>query len=57
MHHLEQTKPRLLGHWETTSGPNFIHVRLNRGINECTLRMTDATGPGLWDDIPGVRHR
>jgi xylulose-5-phosphate/fructose-6-phosphate phosphoketolase len=57
VHQLEQMKPRLLGHWETTSGLNFVYVGLNRVINEYTPRMTDATGPGLWDDIPGVRHR
>lgn len=30
---LEQIKPRLLGHWGTTPGLNFIYVHLNRVIN------------------------
>jgi xylulose-5-phosphate/fructose-6-phosphate phosphoketolase len=30
---LEQIKPRLLGHWGTTPGLNFICVRLNRVVN------------------------
>ncbi len=29
---LEHVKPRLLGHWGTTPGPNFIYAHLNRVI-------------------------
>ena len=28
----EHVKPRLLGHWGTTPGPNFIYAHLNRVI-------------------------
>ena len=34
---LEHIKPRLLGHWGTTPGLNFIYVHLNRLINEIEL--------------------
>ena len=39
-------KPRLLGHWGTTPGLNFIYVHLNRLINERDLDMIYITGPG-----------
>src|SRR5689334_12480209 len=39
-------KPRLLGHWGTTPGLNFIYVHLNRVINERDLSMIYITGPG-----------
>jgi xylulose-5-phosphate/fructose-6-phosphate phosphoketolase len=39
-------KPRLLGHWGTTPGLNFIYVHLNRVINEHDLDMIYITGPG-----------
>jgi len=39
-------KPRLLGHWGTTPGLNFIYVHLNRIINEHDLNMIYLTGPG-----------
>ena len=39
-------KPRLLGHWGTTPGLNFIYVHLNRIINEHDLNMIYITGPG-----------
>lgn len=39
-------KPRLLGHWGTTPGLNFIYVHLNRIINEHGLNMIYITGPG-----------
>ena len=34
---LEHVKPRLLGHWGTTPGLNFIYVHLNRVIKEKAL--------------------
>ena len=39
-------KPRLLGHWGTTPGLNFIYVHLNRIIKEHDLRMIYIAGPG-----------
>ncbi|NTU41897.1 MAG: phosphoketolase family protein [Nitrospirales bacterium] len=39
-------KPRLLGHWGTTPGLNFIYVHLNRVIRERDLNMIYVTGPG-----------
>ncbi len=43
---LEHIKPRLLGHWGTTPGLNFIYVHLNRIIVEYGLNMLFVTGPG-----------
>ena len=42
----EHIKPRLLGHWGTTPGLNFIYVHLNRLINKHDLNMIFITGPG-----------
>ncbi|MFN8488700.1 MAG: phosphoketolase family protein [Caldilineaceae bacterium] len=39
-------KPRLLGHWGTTPGLNFIYVHLNRLIVENDLDMMYVIGPG-----------
>src|SRR4051794_1623762 len=39
-------KPRLLGHWGTTPGQNFIYVHLNRVIVERDLDMIYISGPG-----------
>jgi xylulose-5-phosphate/fructose-6-phosphate phosphoketolase len=39
-------KPRLLGHWGTTPGLNFIYVHLNRVIKEQDLSMIYIAGPG-----------
>lgn len=39
-------KPRLLGHWGTTPGLNFIYVHLNRVITDHDLDMIYITGPG-----------
>jgi xylulose-5-phosphate/fructose-6-phosphate phosphoketolase len=39
-------KPRLLGHWGTTPGLNFIYVHLNRIINQYDLNVIYVTGPG-----------
>ena len=43
---IEHVKPRLLGHWGTTPGLNFIYVHLNRCIVERDLDMIYVTGPG-----------
>lgn len=42
----EHIKPRLLGHWGTTPGLNFIYVHLNRVIKKHDLDMIYVTGPG-----------
>lgn len=39
-------KPRLLGHWGTTPGLNFIYVHLNRVIKAHDLNMLYIAGPG-----------
>jgi xylulose-5-phosphate/fructose-6-phosphate phosphoketolase len=43
---LEHIKPRLLGHWGTTPGLNFIYVHLNRIIKQHDLNMIFIIGPG-----------
>ncbi len=43
---LKHIKPRLLGHWGTTSGLNFVYVHLNRVIKQLNLDMIYVTGPG-----------
>ncbi len=43
---LEHVKPRLLGHWGTTPGLNFIYVHLNRLIKQHDLNVIYITGPG-----------
>jgi len=43
---LEHIKPRLLGHWGTTPGLNFIYVHLNRVIRQQDLNIIYITGPG-----------
>jgi xylulose-5-phosphate/fructose-6-phosphate phosphoketolase len=43
---VEHVKPRLLGHWGTTPGLNFLYVHLNRAIRERDLDMIFVTGPG-----------
>jgi len=43
---LEHTKPRLLGHWGTTPGLNFIYVHLNRLIKKHDLNVIYVCGPG-----------
>jgi xylulose-5-phosphate/fructose-6-phosphate phosphoketolase len=42
----EHIKPRLLGHWGTTPGLNFLYVHLNRVIRRLDLSMIYITGPG-----------
>src|SRR5690348_16789565 len=43
---LEHVKPRLLGHWGTTPGQNFIYAHLNRIIKQHDLNMIYISGPG-----------
>ena len=49
---LEHVKPRLLGHWGTTPGLNFIYAHLNRIIRERDLDAIFIAGPGHGG--PGV---
>jgi len=42
----EHVKPRLLGHWGTTPGLNFIYAHLNRVISKYDLNMIYIAGPG-----------
>ena len=42
----EHVKPRLLGHWGTTPGLNFLYVHLNRAIRERDLDAIFVAGPG-----------
>ncbi len=43
---LKHIKPRLLGHWGTTPGLNFIYVHLNRVIKQHDLNVIYVAGPG-----------
>jgi len=43
---LDHIKPRLLGHWGTTPGLNFVYAHLNRAIIARDLNMIFVTGPG-----------
>jgi xylulose-5-phosphate/fructose-6-phosphate phosphoketolase len=49
---IEHIKPRLLGHWGTTPGLNFIYVHCNRVIRKSDLNMIFVCGPGHGG--PGV---
>ncbi len=42
----EHIKPRLLGHWGTTPGLNFVYVHMNRVIRNWDLNAIYVTGPG-----------
>jgi xylulose-5-phosphate/fructose-6-phosphate phosphoketolase len=42
----DHVKPRLLGHWGTTPGLNFIYVHLNRVIKAHDLSVVYVAGPG-----------
>src|ERR1700694_5382341 len=43
---IEHIKPRLLGHWGTTPGLNFIYVHFNRLIKKHDLNVISVAGPG-----------
>ena len=43
---LQHIKPRLLGHWGTTPGQNFLYLHLNRVIKDHDLNMLYISGPG-----------
>jgi xylulose-5-phosphate/fructose-6-phosphate phosphoketolase len=42
----EHVKPRLLGHWGTTPGLNFVYAHMNRAIKQHELSAIYVTGPG-----------
>jgi xylulose-5-phosphate/fructose-6-phosphate phosphoketolase len=48
----EHVKPRLLGHWGTTPGLNFIYAHLNRCIVERDLNLMYVMGPGHGGPSP-----
>ena len=43
---IEHVKPRLLGHWGTTPGLNFVYTHMNRAIKAHDLNTIYVTGPG-----------
>src|SRR5271163_4471878 len=43
---IEQTKPRLLGHWGSDAGQSFTYVHFNRPINKYDLTAIFISGPG-----------
>jgi xylulose-5-phosphate/fructose-6-phosphate phosphoketolase len=43
---IQHVKPRLLGHWGTTPGLNFLYVHLNRVIKQYDLNTIFIAGPG-----------
>src|ERR1700738_1211211 len=43
----EHIKPRLLGHWGTTPGLNFIYVHLTRSTKKTASNMISFPGPGI----------
>ena len=43
---LEHVKPRLLGHWGTTPGLNFVYAHMNRVVKARDLDAIYVTGPG-----------
>ena len=43
---LEHVKPRLVGHWGTIPGQNFLFMHLNRVITKYNLNMVYLVGPG-----------
>ena len=43
---LEQTKPRLLGHWGSDAGQSFTYIHMNRLINKYDLNTIFISGPG-----------
>src|SRR5918912_3348160 len=42
----DHVKPRLLGHWGTTPGLNFLYAHMNRVIKQRDIDAIFVTGPG-----------
>ena len=57
----EHVKPRLLGHWGTTPGLNFLYVHLNRAIRARDLNASTSAGPATaaqrWWPTPTSKAR
>ena len=49
---MDHVKPRLLGHWGTVPGLNFLYLHLNRIISTRDLSLIFIAGPG--HGAPGV---
>ena len=50
-------RARLLGHWGTTSGLNFIYIHLNRIIKKYDLNVINITGPShVAPETSGAIH-
>ena len=49
---MDHVKPRLLGHWGTTPGLNFLYLHLNRIIKARDVNLIFIAGPG--HGAPGV---
>ena len=43
---MKDVKPRLVGHWGTVPGQNFVYTHLNRVIKKYDLDMIYISGPG-----------
>ena len=43
---IKDIKPKIVGHWGTAPGQNFIYVHLNRVIKKYDLNMIYISGPG-----------
>jgi len=58
--HVAHVEPRLLGHWGTTPGLNFLYAHLNRIIVQRGQPMIYVAGPGHggpgWSPTPGWRE-
>jgi xylulose-5-phosphate/fructose-6-phosphate phosphoketolase len=55
----DHIKPRLLGHWGTSPGQNFIYVHLNRLIREHDANALDAHRKYIveaFEDMPAIRN-
>ena len=53
----EQIKPRLLGHWGTSPGQNFIYIHLNRLIKEHDADIIYISGSGLHQADARFQHQ
>ena len=42
----DQIKKKIVGHWGTVPGQNFVYAHMNRAINKYDLNMILISGPG-----------
>jgi hypothetical protein len=54
---LEHVKPRLLGHWGTTPGLNFLYAHLNRVIKQHDLNAIHKYGQDMPEIRTMLKHR